>query len=117
MAVRAVETTRASMEVLWVLLGVEHALGRKRTQRNGPRNIDLDLLLYGDEEIETAALSVPHPRMHERRFVLVPLVEVEPTQYCPRRGESMAALLKHCADPDQPRVVADTDWQMDNAQG
>jgi 2-amino-4-hydroxy-6-hydroxymethyldihydropteridine diphosphokinase len=75
------------------LLAIEHSLGRVRTaERYGPRTIDLDLLLYGDRVIDEPGLSVPHPRLAERRFVLEPLAELDPTLVVPGRG-SVQSLL------------------------
>jgi len=69
------------------MLVVERALGRERTSpRFGPRTIDLDLLLYGSETIDEPGLQVPHPRLHERRFVLVPLAELDPDLELPGHG-------------------------------
>jgi pantoate--beta-alanine ligase len=75
-AVAAIETQLPPAEVLAVLLDIEKKLGRERNERWGPRTIDLDLLLYDDATIETAEVAVPHPRMHERRFVLAPAAEI-----------------------------------------
>ena len=58
---------------------IEQKLGRKRTIKNGPRTIDLDILLYGDTIVDTPQLQIPHPRMFERDFVMKPLLEIEPT--------------------------------------
>ncbi len=78
-AVAALETTLSPRELLDALLGVEGSLGRQRAgPRFGPRTIDLDLLLYGDEQVDEGALTVPHPRLAERRFVLEPLAELAP---------------------------------------
>ncbi|MBD0290198.1 MAG: 2-amino-4-hydroxy-6-hydroxymethyldihydropteridine diphosphokinase [Thermoleophilia bacterium] len=78
-AVAALETTLSPRELLDALLGVERSLGRQRAgPRFGPRTIDLDLLLYGDEQVDEGALTVPHPRLAERRFVLEPLAELAP---------------------------------------
>jgi len=75
----AVETSLSPAELLERLLAVERALGRERTgPRFGPRVIDLDLLLYGDEVVDEPGLSVPHPRLAERRFALEPLDELDP---------------------------------------
>lgn len=71
-----VETTLPPLELLGVMLEAERALGRVRTVRWGPRTIDLDLLVYGDVAMRTGRLELPHPRMAERAFVLVPLLEL-----------------------------------------
>ena len=85
--------------LLDVLLAVEQALGRDRTgERWGPRTIDLDLLLYGEVEVDEPGLTVPHPRLHERRFALEPLAELAPDVVVPGRGsvsELLAALGDH----------------------
>jgi 2-amino-4-hydroxy-6-hydroxymethyldihydropteridine diphosphokinase len=76
-AVVLVETTLSARRLLEACLAVERTMGRERKERWGPRIIDLDLLLYGREEIEEPGLTVPHPRMHERGFVLAPLLELD----------------------------------------
>jgi 2-amino-4-hydroxy-6-hydroxymethyldihydropteridine diphosphokinase len=75
-AVVAIETDRPPEDLLHLLLRIERQFGRTRTEPNAPRTLDLDLILYGDRAIATPALTVPHPRMHERAFVLAPLAEV-----------------------------------------
>jgi 2-amino-4-hydroxy-6-hydroxymethyldihydropteridine diphosphokinase len=81
-------TTLTARELLEVLLAVEQRFGRVRAPgEHGPRTLDLDLLLYGDEVIEEPGLTVPHPRLHERRFVLEPLAELAPGLIVPGRGE------------------------------
>jgi len=82
----ALETELSPRELLEVLLGVERELGRERRERWGPRTIDLDLLLYGGETIEEPGLTVPHPRLHERRFTLEPLLDLDPELVIPGRG-------------------------------
>ncbi|RYF16258.1 MAG: 2-amino-4-hydroxy-6-hydroxymethyldihydropteridine diphosphokinase [Comamonadaceae bacterium] len=77
-AVAELETGLAAPELLAQLQRLEQAAGRERPYRNAPRTLDLDLLLYGDGRIESAALTVPHPRMRERAFVLLPLRELAP---------------------------------------
>lgn len=74
----AVDTTLAPRALLGVLLDVERGLGRVRHERWGPRTIDLDLLLYGDTVVDEPGLTVPHPRLRERAFVLEPLLEIAP---------------------------------------
>jgi 2-amino-4-hydroxy-6-hydroxymethyldihydropteridine diphosphokinase len=95
-AAARVETELAPRELLDLLLAVERELGRVRegSPRFGPRTIDLDLLLYGDEAIEEPGLTVPHPRLHERVFVLEPLAELDPELVVPGRG-TVSALITH----------------------
>jgi 2-amino-4-hydroxy-6-hydroxymethyldihydropteridine diphosphokinase len=84
----ALETTLSAGELLDRLLAVEQRFGRVRTPGDhGPRTLDLDLLLYGGETIDEPGLTVPHPRLHERRFVLEPLAEVAPGLVVPGRGD------------------------------
>jgi 2-amino-4-hydroxy-6-hydroxymethyldihydropteridine diphosphokinase len=83
----AVDTTLAPRALLDVLLDVERALGRVRgAERYGPRTIDLDLLVYGGEVVDEPGLVVPHPRLHERRFALEPLLDLDPGLVVPGRG-------------------------------
>ncbi|HEY8358747.1 MAG TPA: 2-amino-4-hydroxy-6-hydroxymethyldihydropteridine diphosphokinase, partial [Ramlibacter sp.] len=77
-AVAVVETRLDAVELLGALQELERSAGRERPYRNAPRTLDLDLLLYGAARIASAALTVPHPRMRERAFVLLPLAEVMP---------------------------------------
>ncbi|GAA6756755.1 7,8-dihydro-6-hydroxymethylpterin-pyrophosphokinase [Thermus sp. 2.9] len=91
--VAEVETGLGPRELLEALLGVERALGRERKERWGPRTIDLDLLLYGDLVLEEEGLQVPHPRLHERAFVLVPLLDLLPEGRHPALGLGFAELL------------------------
>jgi len=86
-AVAKIATTLNAMALLHALQGIEHEAGRERPYRNAPRTLDLDLLLYGDATIDSPTLTVPHPRMRERAFVLVPLAEIWPdavTEYSSR---------------------------------
>ena len=92
-AAAELETTLPPGELLDRMLAVEQALGRERTgPRFGPRTIDLDLLLYGDETIDAPGLHVPHPRLHERRFALEPLAELDPNLELPGHGSIQAVL-------------------------
>jgi 2-amino-4-hydroxy-6-hydroxymethyldihydropteridine diphosphokinase len=92
-AAAAVDTDLPPRELLGRLLAVERALGRSREgPRFGPRTIDLDLLLYGGEVVDEPGLIVPHPRLHERRFALEPLAELDPDAFVPGRGP-VATLL------------------------
>jgi len=85
-------------QLLRACLDVERALGRTREVRWGPRTIDIDLLLYGDERRATAELTLPHPRLHERQFVLVPLAEIAPELRHPVLGVSARELQQRCTD-------------------
>ena len=92
-AVAEVETPLAARPFLDRLLDVERCLGRERAGRQwGPRTIDLDLLLFGDEQIDEPGLVVPHPHLEERLFVLEPLAELAPLQRIPGSGTVQAAL-------------------------
>jgi 2-amino-4-hydroxy-6-hydroxymethyldihydropteridine diphosphokinase len=93
-AVAELETELTARQLLWNLLLIERRLGRVRTQRWGPRSIDLDLLLYGNLVVDEADLQVPHPELTRRSFVLVPLVELDPLLAHPVTGET---LLNHLA--------------------
>ena len=86
----ALETSLSARELLDLLLDVECELGRVRNERWGPRLVDLDLLLYGAETIDEPGLRVPHPRLHERRFALEPLAELDPDLVIPGRGRVSA---------------------------
>ncbi|HWQ23852.1 MAG TPA: 2-amino-4-hydroxy-6-hydroxymethyldihydropteridine diphosphokinase [Gaiellaceae bacterium] len=90
-----VRTSLSARELLAVLLAIEGALGRVRNgTRWGPRTIDLDLLLYGDEVVDEPGLRVPHPRLRERRFALEPLVELDPALDVPGLGRVADLLAK-----------------------
>jgi 2-amino-4-hydroxy-6-hydroxymethyldihydropteridine diphosphokinase len=89
-----VRTSLSARQLLERLLGIERRLGRVRGEgpRFGPRTIDLDLLLHGDEVVSKPGLVVPHPRLHERRFALEPLAELDPALEIPGRGPVQALL-------------------------
>ena len=85
-AVAALDTELGSGPLLDALQAIEIAHGRERTGRNAPRTLDLDLLLYGDAVADTPRLTLPHPRLHERAFVLIPLLEIAPAVEIPGHG-------------------------------
>lgn len=92
----ALDTTLEPLQLLDLLQTIEQQHGRERPYRNAPRTLDLDLLLYGDKQIDTVRLTVPHPRMHQRAFVLRPLQDLAP-QLRLVQG-SLDTLLAQCAD-------------------
>lgn len=87
-AVARITTSLPAEELLQALHGIEAAHGRERPYRNAPRTLDLDLLLYGQEQIASATLTVPHPRLTERAFVLVPLLALAPAITVPGFGSA-----------------------------
>ena len=102
-AVAALETSLAASALLAALQGIEARHQRVRSFPNAPRTLDLDLLLYGDAVIATRALTVPHPRMHQRAFVLAPLVEIAPDAVIPGIG-SARDQLSQCGGQSIERI-------------
>lgn len=97
------ETELAPESLLDALKDIEQALGRVEGQRFGPRPIDLDILFYDDLQIDTPRLTVPHPRLHERRFVLAPLADIAPTCAHPASGQTVAEMLSALPPDDDVR--------------
>ncbi len=89
--------------LLTQLLGIEQALGRSRSHLNAPRTIDLDLILYGDLQLDEPSLTIPHPRFRHRAFVLAPLAEIAPAMVDPVTGLSVDALLRRLTPPATSR--------------
>jgi len=102
-AVAALETTLAPESLLDALLDIEARFGRIRAEKNGPRTLDLDLLLYNNQELKLPRLILPHPRLHLRAFVLYPLAELAPDLPLPGRG-SLAAWLPAVANQSISRL-------------
>ena len=96
-AVAEIETDLEPAALLDRLLDLERGLGRVRHEKWGPRSIDLDLLLYGDRQVRSQSLSVPHPHLHERRFVLEGLAELCPDRTVPGLDVTVRELLQSCS--------------------
>lgn len=97
-----IETTLNPFDLLDKIQGIEKAMGRKTgTVRFGPRVLDLDIIFYDDQVIQTDTLEIPHPRMHKRRFVLKPICDIEPSMMHPLLGRDMQSLLGGLQDLEQ----------------
>jgi len=105
-AVAILETTLAAHGLLSELQAIESAQGRTRNERWGPRTLDLDLLLYGDDTIDTPTLTVPHPRLHERDFVLYPLREISDTNLVLPDGRDLNSLIAQLPGTSLTRIEA-----------
>jgi 2-amino-4-hydroxy-6-hydroxymethyldihydropteridine diphosphokinase len=95
-AVARLDTDLEALELFRELQAIETRHGRRRSFANAPRTLDLDLLLFGDQLIAAPQLVVPHPRMHERAFVLLPLLEIAPGAHIPGRGSAAACIATLC---------------------
>jgi len=100
-----VETELTPRELLRRCKGIEREVGRRERGRFGPREVDLDLLLYGDLVLEEDGLALPHPRLHRRRFVLEPLCELAPELVHPRLGRSLRGLLADLDLDERKKVI------------
>ena len=105
-AVVKAETELSPFELLGYLKTIEKEIGRKETKRWGPRVIDLDIIFYGDLAISTDSLVIPHPRAHERRFVLEPLLEVEPAAWHPVKNMAVRDI---CSRLENSQAISKTD--------
>jgi 2-amino-4-hydroxy-6-hydroxymethyldihydropteridine diphosphokinase len=115
-AVVALETTLAPTDLLGALLGIERDLGRTRSFPNAPRTLDLDLLLVDDVMADTAELTLPHPRLRERAFVLVALAEIAPEVMHPGDEKSILGLLRALPDQGGVEVYAAAGWESAPSQ-
>jgi 2-amino-4-hydroxy-6-hydroxymethyldihydropteridine diphosphokinase len=104
-AVVEIRTMLQPDDLLRTLLAIEQRMGRYRSARRGPRLIDLDLLLYGQQVIDAGGLVIPHPALHERRFVLVPLHEIAPYVIHPAFGVSIHGLLDRLEDDHKVELI------------
>lgn len=103
-AVAKIITELAPQALLQALLNIEHQHGRERTFRNAPRTLDLDVLLYDDVQLHEDGLTIPHPQMHRRAFVLQPLLEIAPDVTIPGVGPARLALAG-CQDQVLDRIL------------
>jgi 2-amino-4-hydroxy-6-hydroxymethyldihydropteridine diphosphokinase len=93
-----VKTSLTPQELIDEILKIEKSLGRERQEKYGPRLIDIDILFFDNEVIKSKSLTIPHPQLHNRRFVLVPLNEIAPRFIHPVLKKSIAQLLLECPD-------------------
>jgi len=101
-----VQTALPPEALLKCCLEIEIGHGRIRDVKNGPRTLDLDILLYGDVILSSPYLTIPHPRMTDRKFVLEPLAEIAPEVYHPLLKKSIRSLLAQCPDPSAVHLYA-----------
>ena len=100
-----IDTNITPRSLLTTLQEIERSLGRDDEHRSGPRTIDLDIHFYGQHVIKEPGLTIPHPRLHQRRFVLIPMNELDPLWCHPTLQQSMARLLAVCEDRSQSRLL------------
>jgi 2-amino-4-hydroxy-6-hydroxymethyldihydropteridine diphosphokinase len=93
-----IETTESAIQLLEDLLSIEKSLGRVRAEKNGSRTIDIDILYFGNEIISLPGLNIPHQRIPIRKFVLIPLSELNPEYLDPKTEKTIAEMLKDCED-------------------
>src|SRR5690625_1055687 len=103
-----IRTSLTHLDLLDVCQRIEDKLGRERTIENGPRTIDLDILLYNNENRDLERLRIPHPRLHERAFVLVPLHEIAPDLIMPTSGKHIEDLINDISSKELAEVIK---WQ------
>jgi 2-amino-4-hydroxy-6-hydroxymethyldihydropteridine diphosphokinase len=116
-AVVALETALAPADLMRALLGIERDLGRTRSFPDAPRTLDLDLLLAEDSILDTPELILPHPRLHERAFVLFPFAELAPQTVHPESGQTVQDLLRALPDRGGVGVFAPTGWESAPIRG
>ena len=103
-AVAKISTALSPQQLLQALLAIEHQYGRERTFQNAPRTLDLDVLLYDDLILHEIGLTIPHPHMHQRAFVLMPLLELQADCVIPAQGAATLA-LQDCLDQSLERLA------------
>ena|SRR5699024_3042907 len=100
-----VKTSLKNIQLLEICQQIEQSLDRKRTVENGPRTIDLDILLFNHEYRELESLQLPHPRMKDRAFVLVPLCEIAPEEVMPTSGKTIKDMLRECPEKEVATII------------
>jgi 2-amino-4-hydroxy-6-hydroxymethyldihydropteridine diphosphokinase len=105
--VAAIETDFTARELLNLALAIESAMGRLRMREKGPRNIDIDVVLFGNLVVDEPGLNIPHPAMHQRRFVLEPLTEIAPEVRHPKSGKSAREMLTGLPEGQTVRRISD----------
>jgi 2-amino-4-hydroxy-6-hydroxymethyldihydropteridine diphosphokinase len=93
-----IQTALGPVELMAAILKIEQQMGRLRKEKNGERNIDIDILYYENEVVELPNLTIPHPRIHLRKFALIPLLELNPAKIDPVHKKTIQALLEACPD-------------------
>ena len=109
-----VETTLSAIELLDYCQSIEEELGRERTIRFGPRTIDLDIIVYNEEDSNTDRLTLPHPRMHERAFVLIPFNEIAPDLLVTKFDKSINHLTMDLSEDEKKGVLK---WDLSDGSG
>jgi len=102
-----VETSLDPLSLLDHLLSIEDQLGRKREEKWGPRSIDVDILLYNNQVVDSERLTIPHPRMHKRKFVLILLAQIAPQLLHPLLKKSMSELIENCEDKSVVKLYSE----------
>lgn len=107
-----IKTSLEAEQLLQMCLDIERTMGRVRAKPKGPRTIDIDILFYGQRILQTNHLSIPHPAVARRRFVLIPMVEIAPEFRDPISGLTMREVLVKCPDPSAVRVLSSFDFGL-----
>ncbi len=106
-AVVKLQTTFSAIELYKIIKNIETEMGREKTFQNGPRLIDIDILLYGDKIINTNEILIPHAKISERKFVLIPFAEIDNSVIIPGIQKSILQLLKSCNDSGVVQIIVE----------
>ena len=101
-----IHTIMGPTALMAAILEIEHQMGRSRRERNGERNIDIDILYYENDVVKLPELSIPHPRIYMRKFALIPLMELNPTKIDPVQNKTIQALFEACPDNLEVRQLS-----------